>query len=281
MTLSLLLHAEAKVGKSTLSTTAPPPICVFDAEGGWKFVREAGFRSGVPLRRKEWDPLAGPPPRFDGTWDFCHVLVRSWQTLVNGYMWLTHTQEHDFRSVILDSITESQRRLKVSLKPDGRMATYLDWGDLLFHMDKLIRDMRDLTLLPRPNPIEFVMFIAETEMKDGKWRPAMQGQIGRSLPYWVDICGYLFTDTEKDAAGAPVKDAPLVRKLLIGQGVAPTIIAGERVQGALPPIIDDPHITRMFEEVFGPLSAAIDERNRQIQEELNQSKSNEKVGTTT
>jgi AAA domain-containing protein len=274
VTLSLLLHAEAKVGKSTLSTTAPPPLCVFDAEGGWKFVREAGFKSGVPLRRREWDPIAGPPPRYDDTWDFCHVMVTNWKTLVTGYMWLTHTQEHDFRSIILDSITESQRRLKVSLKPDGRMATFLDWGDLLFHMDKLIRDMRDLVLLPKPNPIEFVMFIAETEMKDGKWRPAMQGQIGRALPYWVDICGYLFTEPVKDNAGAPTGD--YMRKLLIAQGVAPTIIAGERVQGALPPIVDDPNITRMIATIFAPLGAEI---NQRIQAEARESKKTEVEST--
>jgi AAA domain-containing protein len=246
--VSLLLHAESKVGKSTLSTTAPAPLCVFDAEGGWRFVREAGYKSGIKLRKRDWDPNQGPPPRYDDTWDFCHVIIRDWRTLVKGYTWLTHTQEHDFRSVILDSITESQRRLKLSLKPDGRMATYMDWGDLLIHMDTLIRNMRDLVLLPKPNPIEFIMFIAETELKDGKWRPAMQGQIGRSLPYWVDICGYMFTEAVADQAGAPTGE--FIRKMLIGQGVAPTIVAGERVQGALPPIITDPNIGRMLTAIY-------------------------------
>ena len=41
--LSVLIHAAAKVGKSTLSSTAPPPILVLDVEGSWKFIREAGF----------------------------------------------------------------------------------------------------------------------------------------------------------------------------------------------------------------------------------------------
>ena len=252
-TLSVLIHAESKVGKSTLSTTTPPPILVLDAEGGWRFVREAGFKTGVPLRRIEWDPNQGPPPRYDGTWDFCHVIIREWRTLTNAYMWLTHTGEHDFRSVIFDSITEGQRRLKSSLRGMEQMRIQ-DWGDLLMHMDKLVRDMRDLTLLPKPNPIELVMFIAETELKDGKWRAAMQGQIGRSLPYWVDICGYMYTDQLKDTTGAPT--GQYQRKLLIGQGIVPTIVAGERVQGALPPVIDDPHITRMMEAIFGPLTPA-------------------------
>jgi hypothetical protein len=248
MSLSLLLHAEAKVGKSTLSTTSPPPICVFDVEGGWKFVKESGFKSGKPLRKKLWDPIQESPPRFDNTWDFCHVVVSDWKTLVTGYMWLTHTQEHDFKSVVIDSITESQKRLKTSLRPNGRMDSYMDWGDMLFHMDKLIRDMRDLVLLPKPNPIEFVMFIAETEMRDGKWRPAMQGQISRSLPYWVDICGYLFAEPRVDATGSPTGEYS--RKMLIGHGIEPSIVVGERVQGALPPVIEDPNLTNMYQKIF-------------------------------
>lgn len=252
-TLSAIVHAESKVGKSTLSTTAPPPILVLDAEGGWRFVREAGFRSGVKLRRTEWDPTQTPPPRYDGTWDFCHVIIREWRTLTMAYDWLTHVGEHDFRSIILDSVTESQRRLKRGLRGMEQMRIQ-DWGDLLNHMDVLVRNLRDLTLLPAPNPVQFVMFIAETEMKDGKWRPAMQGQIGRSLPYAVDICGYLYNDALKDTTGAPT--GQYQRKLLIGQGIVPTIVSGERVQGALPDIVEDPHITRMLEQIFGPLKPA-------------------------
>lgn len=250
-TISALVHADSKVGKSTLSTTCPPPICVFDAEGGWKFVREAGYASGVPLRRREWDPTREPPPRYDGTWDFCHVTVTRWEALTQGYMWLSHVGEHDFRSVVVDSITEGQRRLRNWIKSDGRLKGYEDWGDLLIYMDTLIRNIRDLTLLPEPNPLKVAMFIAETVMKDGKWRPAMQGQIGNSLPYLVDICGYMFTEVKLDENSAPVG---YQRKLLIGQGVVPNIVSGERVQGALPLIVDDPHMTRMYETVFGGLA---------------------------
>lgn len=245
--LSVLVHAPAKVGKSTLSTTTPPPICVLDAEGGWKFVREAGYKSGKPLRRIEWNPMQGPPPRWDGTWDFCHVNVLQWGTLTNAYNYLARPDLHDFRSVILDSVTESQRKLKTNLRGMEQMRIQ-DWGDLLMQMDKLIRDMRDLVLLPQPNPLKVVMFIAETEFKDGAWRPAMQGQIGRALPYWVDICGYLFTDKVQDSNGQATGK---LKKMLIGQGVDATIIAGERVQGALPDIVDNPHITEMFTTIFG------------------------------
>lgn len=245
--LSALVHAPAKVGKSTLSTTCPPPICVLDAEGGWKFVKQAGYRSGIPLRRTEWDPMSGPPPRWDGTWDFCHVVIREWRTLTQAYNYLLRTTEHDFRSLVLDSVTESQRKLKTHLRGMEQMRIQ-DWGDLLNNMDRLIRDMRDLVLLPQPNPLKVVMFIAETEFKNGAWRPAMQGQIGNSLPYWVDVCGYLFTQAMQDEHGTQTGK---LKRLMIGQGIDPTIVAGERVQGALPDVVDNPHITQMFTTIFG------------------------------
>ena len=68
--LSILVHGASKTGKSTLTSTAPLPICVLDAEGGWRFISEAGFQSGKPLRRIPWDPnKTVQPPRYDGTWD--------------------------------------------------------------------------------------------------------------------------------------------------------------------------------------------------------------------
>lgn len=245
--LSVLVHAPAKVGKSTLSTTCPPPICVLDAEGGWKFVREAGYKSGVKLRRIEWDPMYGPPPRYDGTWEFCHVVVREWRTLTEAYKYLARTDMHDFRSLVLDSVTESQRKLKAHLRGMEQMRIQ-DWGDLLNNMDRLIRDMRDLVLLPQPNPLKVVMFIAETEFKNGSWRPAMQGQIGNSLPYWVDMAGYLFTQAMQDEHGTATGK---LKRLMIGQGIDPTIVAGERVQGALPDVVDNPHVIEMFKTIFG------------------------------
>jgi len=240
-TLSFLLHAPSKVGKSTLSSTAPPPICVLDAEGGWRFIRSAGF-NGKLMRKIHWDPLQGPPPRWDGTWEVCIVSIRSWDTLRMAYAYLLQA-EHDFRSLILDSITEMQRRLKANLRGTEQMRIQ-DWGDLLTHMDSTIRGLRDLTLLP--NNVRCVVFIAETEQRNGKWRPAMQGQIHRSLPYWMDLVGYLYVDNELGADGQPTRR---VRRLLITPH--PEYETGERVQGVLGDIVTEPNITQMLQTIFG------------------------------
>lgn len=214
-------------------------------EGSWRFIRTAGFKSEVPVTKTTWDPGQGRPPRFDGTWDVCVVTVSRWTDLTNAYHWLSQAP-HDFRSLIFDSVTEAQRKLKTNLRGLEQMRIQ-DWGDLLVQMDKLIRDYRDLVHIPR-STLEFVMFIAETEMKDGKWRPAMQGQIGRAMPYWVDIVGYLYGEQEQDENGQNTRK---VNKLLIGQH--PQFEAGERVQGLLGDVVTEPNITEMMRVIFGTI----------------------------
>lgn len=252
-TLSILIHGASKTGKSTLSSTAPTPILVVDCEGGWKFIRTAGFKSNRPLRKIRWNPdQTLQPPRHDGTWDVCVVQVNQWRTLTNVYAGLTQAQ-HDFQSLIFDSITEGQRRLKNNLRGMEQMRIQ-DWGELLTHMDKLVRDMRDLVLLPN-SPLRVVMFIAETAMKNNKWRPQMQGQIGDSLPYWMDIVGYLYREAELGPDGQPTEK---ILKMLIGQNIVPTIEAGERVQGVLGDIVREPNIQQMLATIFGDEVASIE-----------------------
>lgn len=241
--LSVLVHSDSKEGKSTLSSTAPTPVLVIDAEGSWKFIDQAGYRSGVPLRSIKWDPLREAIPRWDGSWDVCRVHIDKWSTMEACYNHLLQT-EHDFSSIVLDSITEIQRRCKANIKGSTAKMEYQQWGELLERMDGVIRGFRDLTLLP--NPVRFVLFNAETVMKDGRWRPNMQGAVRDTLPYWVDMCGFLFTEMKPNGDQAPIK----VKKLLIGAGVSPAHIVGERVQGRLPDIIDNPHFTNIMNHIF-------------------------------
>ena len=240
-TLSFLVHANSKVGKTTLAATSPVPILALDAEGGWKFIN---------ARMIQWDPIQGPPPMWDGTWDVCHVLVRSWDTLGYAYQWLA-TGQHNFRSLVIDSITEIQRRLKENLVGTEAMRMQ-DWGVLLAKMDGLIRGFRDLTLHPT-NPIQVVVFIAETKDNGkGKMIPSMQGQIGNALPYWMDVVGYLWAQDVPNAAGQ--MDGTKVRRLLVSP--SDQFEAGERVQGRLPSVIDYPNVTRMLLDVYPSLQPA-------------------------
>jgi AAA domain-containing protein len=223
------------------------PALVIDAEGGWKFLDTIGFQ-GKPLRRRAWNPMTEKPPRYDGTWDVCVVTLRDWKTLAQVYMHLTQSP-HDFVSVVIDSITEIQRRCKSNLVGTEQMKIQ-DWGQLLTQMDSVIRGFRDLTLT-ESIPISFVLFIAESRKDDdGIIKPYMQGQIGVSLPYWVDICGYLFVDAEDDPTDPNGQRKLPVRKLQIGPHRQ--VESGERVQGKLPPTISNPNFSDMIEKIFGP-----------------------------
>lgn len=242
-TLSILIHGDSKVGKTTLASTSPVPILALDAEGGWKF---------LAVRRIEWDPMTAAPPVYDGTWDVCHVTVRDWNTVLRVCQWLESGQHH-FRSLVVDSITEMQRKLMTNLVGSEQMKRD-DWGRLLRSMDDIIRKMRDLTSHPT-NPLQVVVFIAESrDNKAGvKKVPTMQGQIVDSLPYWVDICGYLFVENLVDANNQFTGDQ--VRRLWTRPN--PNYEAGERVQGRLPSVVDYPNITKMLIDVYPSLQQPV------------------------
>lgn len=231
--LSFLIHAYSKTGKTTLAATAPAPILAMDAEGGWKFIN---------MRMIGWDPNATPPPEYDGTWDVCVVNIRDWRTVTRTYDWLMQA-EHQFQSLVVDSITEIQRRCKTNLKGTAALQIQ-DWGTLLSEMDAMIRGLRDLTLHPT-HPLRVVVFIAESRQLNGKWRPSMQGQIVDALPYWCDIVGYLFIEQGMDVNGQATVPR---RRLLISQ--SQLFEAGERVQGRLGGVVDDPNITSMYMQIF-------------------------------
>lgn len=243
--LTILIHAASKIGKSSTASTAPLPILVMDVEGSWKF---------IPARKKYWNPLNEPPPTYDGTWDVCVVNVHEWQTVPMVYRWIT-SYPTAFTTVCIDSVTELQRRCKQNLKGTEAMKIQ-DWGVLLSQMDTTIRGFRDLTLIPGL-PVRCCIFVAETRQGgNGKWTPFMQGQIEVALPYWVDICGFLYPDYDADPNGQATEE---VRRLLIHPH--PQYEAGERVQGRLGQVVTirKPPIGRvgtsvidMMIELYGP-----------------------------
>jgi hypothetical protein len=244
-TLSVLIHGHSKVGKSTLAGTAPPPIVIFDAEGSTKF---------LPLRKVLWDPLRDAPPTYDGTWDAAIVNVHSFDVLDQGYRWLM-TGRHQFRSLVLDSISEAQRKLKTKLVGVNKMQRE-NWDDLLRNMDGVIRGFRDLTQHP-VNPITVAVFVAETRLTDGRYKPYLQGQIATSLPYWLDLVGYIWVESAVTQDGIQSNGTGKVRRLLIAPD-NPLFEAGERVQGRLPDVIDNPNLTEMLLRVFPHLAQPTD-----------------------
>lgn len=242
--LSILVHADTKVGKSTFANTAPFPQLLLDAEAAHRF---------LPGRKVFWDPMSEYPPSADGTWDICVVVVREYSTLDRAVAYLM-TGQHHFESVVLDSISEIQKKMKDQLTAGtGQMDQRL-WGDMLTHMEALIRKLRDLTEHPT-NPLTAIVMTAMTEQRDGKWRPYVQGQLRTTLPYFIDVVGYLFV--EDLPAPDPSQPSPgKVRRMLTQPHQL--FEAGERVQGRLPAYVDGTcvNVQWMLDAVFGVIPAA-------------------------
>jgi hypothetical protein len=234
--LSLLVHGASKSGKSTLAFTGPFPMLVLDAEGSTKFIKTRGFGSTEKVRKIFWNPLKEKAPAVDGSWDVCVVQVLDWQTMKMTKERLA-LEPHGFVSLSMDSVSEIQRKCKANLGNAARMQQQ-DWGTLLYEMDILIRGFRDLLLLD--NTLRTVTFVAETVKQDHRWVPNMQGAVKTQLPYWVDICGFLFQ--EKNETGVAQT------KLLIENH--PEYEAGNRLQGALPGLILNPNITDILTAAY-------------------------------
>jgi hypothetical protein len=193
--ICMLVHGEPKVGKTWLGQTTPSPRLVLDAEGGARSPKRMLADGTVQKQRVIlWNPSTEPPPIADGTWDTCRVAVLDFNTVLKAYEWL-NAGSHPFKSVILDSLTEIQKRCKDSISGTDTPSER-DWGLLLIRMEHLIRQIRDLTSHPT-NPLEAVVILALTDIKKGKSRPLIQGALGGSLPGYVDLEGYLYVNVDE------------------------------------------------------------------------------------
>lgn len=219
---SLLVHGEAKSGKTELGATAPGRVLYLDSEAG-------GFRY-VEAKRIAWDPLRGEVPDA-GDWKICRVTVKDVLTF-NTALDFVERGKHPFNSVVWDSITEAQTYMK-----RDKSATYKlqqdEWGELLATIESAIMRLRDS--VECQEQMKALVVIAQSALRDdGKLAPAIQGAMKHKLAYKLDITGQLFT--AYDGAGE------LRRGLRIQEDR--TAVAGARWPRGLekPEVIWDPRI---------------------------------------
>lgn len=193
--LSLIVHGEPGTGKTRLGATAPAPRLVLDIEGGSRF---------LPVKKIIWDPMTQAPPTPSDEWDTCIVYVRDYKVIKRTYDWLA-AGKHPFRSVIIDSLTEAQKRL-IDQVSGTDQPTQQDWGAILRTLEDFVRKLRDLTF-HATFPLETVVVICLSHMRDGKFRPFVKGQLELSLPGFVDVVGYLYNEA--------TPEGEVERKLLI------------------------------------------------------------------
>lgn len=208
---------------------------MLDVENASRFIRQ---------RKIFWKPMEGPPPIYDGTWDLCVVKVKDWPIAKKTYEYLASNQ-HPFRSVSVDSISETQVKSMENINGRNQMQIH-HWGMLLQNMGGLLRDLRDLCG-DEASPIESVVLICTSIEKEGRWKPFLQGSIAAVVPYLFDVTAYLYVDQEVDpATGQPVE----VRKMFTGSH--PMYEAKNRVPG-LPATVANPTISALLDSIYGPV----------------------------
>lgn len=220
--LTMVVHGESGAGKSWLADTAPGPRLVLDAEGG---------TSWTPSDKVYWDPTDGSPP--PQTEDTCVATIKSFQAMGKVLAWL-QSGKHPFKSVVIDSLTEIQKRCLDNIT-GVEAADQRAWGEVLRKMEALVRAFRDLTIPNGVPGLPCVVFVAGSQVKDGVTRPHLQGQLGNTLPYFVDVVGYLYL--------AQNEDGDIQRKLLC----APVggYSAKDRT-GKMGTVITDPNVADML-----------------------------------
>lgn len=234
-TLTALIHGESGVGKSWLGDTVPGPRLILDSEGRAKYTP-----SGPKVM---WDPRVAAPPEYDGTtWQTCIVTVPDFETMASAYQWLRSGQ-HPFKSVVVDSLMEVQKRCMDIVSPGIGQLDQQNWGELLRRLEKLVREYRDLTLVSAVGVDVVVFIVGSKQDNTGKWEPLLQGALRDTLPYYIDVVGYYFKQ--------PAADGSYSRALLVDQ--LPGFVAKDGT-GRLNlngPIIAQPN----FEQLIGLLAS--------------------------
>lgn len=243
--LTVLVHGPSKAGKSTLTSTAPGPRLLLDVEHGHKFLPNVSITY--------WDPKVGPPPAYDGTWDTVVVSIMTYADMEAAFKYLKLGQ-HEFKSVILDSISELQVRLIDQLVGTEQVKMQT-WGVLLRSLGDMARGLRDLTMHPT-NPLEAVVITSMSQVDQANVaHPYLQGQLKTQLPYLYDILGFIRVEEwpNPDPTQPPYK----LRRMYIE--TTNFAEAGERVQGRLGAIVEQPdlNIQKMIDKVYGPETPAV------------------------
>jgi len=208
--LCILVHAEPKTGKTWLACTAPKPLLYLDVEGSSRFVpfiKRHTWKLGEPLPTQEQKP-----------WDTAILNIRTIKEARRAYEYLRDAN-HPFRSVVIDTFSELQKRIiDESVGPDHKVEQS-DWDVVLRQAETLCRQVRDLMEHPT-HPLDCVCFTTHTWLKDKKQRPMVKGQFAITLPGFPDVLAYMYAATDDETG-------KVERRLAI-QPVLPEWVAGDR-----------------------------------------------------
>jgi hypothetical protein len=179
--LRILIYGPSKVGKSRLAETAPGPRLIIDTELRTDFLKNPMI---------QWTNVNNPPPSDLGKNDSVILECSDWATFQQAHNWLK-SGKHPFKSVVVDSLSELQKRLKDKITKGVASKLQFDaWGELLMDMDLTIRQFRDLTR-HKTNPLLCVVITALVDDRSAILRPYVEGSLRLQLAGVFDVVGYM------------------------------------------------------------------------------------------
>ena len=223
--VNMLVYGDPGVGKTVLAASADlvpemRPVLFVDVEGGTFSIRE----------------------RYP---DVRVVRVKSFSQMQDIYDAL-FSQEHEYRTVVLDSLTEIQKfsmyeimdmTVKRDSDRDPDVPSMREWGKNIEQIRKFVRAFRDLEMHT------IFTALAKTD-KDGKTgsiktTPSLSGKLANEVAGFLDIVSYQYTKVIDDR----------VRRFLL-TSATDRQVAKDR-SGYLPQTLEDPTMEKVFNIAFG------------------------------
>lgn len=242
--LSILVHGPAGSGKTTLGLTGPGPTLFLDVETASRF---------IPKNDKvSWDPMREGPPKYDGSWKYCVVKVKTWD-VANKTLEYLRSNNHPFRTVVLDSVSEILIKAKEKINGQNQFQIQ-HWGRLGQNMGQFLRSLRDITA-DEDSPIQIMYIISaskefivgEGDDLSHEWRPLLEGATKDTIGFLYDMVAFITLDTVPNDPNNPAKGTR--RSQTFYTGADPTITSKCRPPG-VPDALQDLTLEQILYGVF-------------------------------
>ena len=141
--------------------------------------------------------------------DIDYTDIKSLLDIKELYVYLKN-EDHPFETLVIDSISEINEIIKAEMeKTKGHTLQIQDWGELAKILTSSFRMFRDL-------PMHVIMIAQEKYVTDDakiqKIMPSLNGRAAETIPYFMDIVGYLHINDEGERQMITSPNKKLVTK---------------------------------------------------------------------